>query len=179
MTVKRERPAVVLEIRSRAVQAWGREVRSRVTKHLSLCGICPLNGISSAEQNSQEWCRVKRIKKRRQAEKHSWEGRGKKENREDTSDSKEVRSNRTSRALPIRHCFTSHCTEEGNVSYASQFHIALTIYVLAWVAQLDCSVEKAPVNLILFFIFVSVLLIPSLSVLFGTRLLCSTLQCLM
>lgn len=131
MTEER-RPAAVLKISSRAVQAWGKEVRSRVTKHRSLCGICPLNGISSAEQNSQEWCRVKGIKRRRQAEKHN---RGKKENREDMSDSKEVRSNRTSRALPIRHCFTSHCTEDRNLRYASEFHIVFTIYVLVWVTM--------------------------------------------
>lgn len=55
--------------------------------------------------------------------------------------------------FPSRHCFTSHCTEQENLSYASAFHIAFTIYVPGRIMQLDGSVEKTPINLILFSIF--------------------------
>lgn len=61
------------------------------------------------------------------------------------------------RAVPGRHCFTSHCTEEESLSYASVFHIAFRIYVPARIMQLDGSVEKTPINLILFSIFISLL----------------------
>lgn len=66
------------------------------------------------------------------------------------NDSKEENNFRTGRAVPARHCFTSHCTEEENLSYASAFHIAFTIYVPVRIMQLDGSVEKTPINLILF-----------------------------
>lgn len=66
------------------------------------------------------------------------------------NDSKEEKSDRMGRALPASHCFTSRCTEEENLSYASAFHIAFTIYVLAGIMQLDGSVEKTPINLVLF-----------------------------
>lgn len=69
------------------------------------------------------------------------------------NDSKEEKSDRTGRAVPARHCFTSHCTEEENLSYASAFHIAFTIYVPTRIMQLDGSVEETPINLILFSIF--------------------------
>lgn len=66
------------------------------------------------------------------------------------NDSKEEKSDRMGRALPASHCFTSRCTEEENLSYASAFHIAFMIYVLAGIMQLDGSVEKTPINLVLF-----------------------------
>lgn len=69
------------------------------------------------------------------------------------NDSKEEKSDRTGKAAPAKHCFTSHCTDEGNLSYASAFHriaIAFTIYVVARIMQLDGSVEKTSINLILF-----------------------------
>lgn len=83
-------------------------------------------------------------------EKHQREDRGTKKNRKGMNDSKEKNNFRTGRAVPARHCFTSHCTEEENLSYASAFHIAFTIYVPATIMQLDGSVEKTPINLILF-----------------------------
>lgn len=89
----------------------------------------------------------------RRTKKHDCESR----DREDMSDSKEGRSNKTGRTLPIRLCFTSHCTAEENLSYASALHIALTIYVLAWITQLDGCVEKTPINQILFFFSASFL----------------------
>lgn len=108
----------------------------------------------------------------RQAKKHDCESR----DGEDMSDSKEERSNKTGRTLPIRLCFTSHCTAEENLSYAFALHIALTIYVLAWITQLDGCVEKTPINQILFFVF-SFLFSFSFSTsqilsVFGTYLLC-------
>lgn len=75
----------------------------------------------------------------------------KKDDRKGMNDSKEEKSHMTRRAVPTRHCFTSHCTEEENLSYASAFHIAFTIYVPTRIMQLDGSVEKTPINLILFF----------------------------
>lgn len=67
--------------------------------------------------------------------------------------SKEEESDRTRRAVPARHCFTSHCTEEESLSYASVFHIALTIYVPTRIMQLDGSVEKTLINLTLFLVW--------------------------
>lgn len=81
------------------------------------------------------------------------ESRGKTENGKGMNDSKEEKSDRTGREVPASHCFTSHCTEGENLSYASAFHIAFTIYVPARIMQLDGSVEKTPINLILFSIF--------------------------
>lgn len=66
------------------------------------------------------------------------------------NDSKEEKSDRTGRTVSARHSFTSHCTEDENLSYASAFHIAFTIYVPARIMQLDGSAEKTPINLILF-----------------------------
>lgn len=74
-------------------------------------------------------------------------------NRKEMNDSKEEKSDRMGRRVPVRHCFTSHCTEQENLSYASAFHIAFTIYVPGRIMQLDGSVEKTPINLILFSIF--------------------------
>lgn len=117
---------------------------------LSLCDICPLNRISSAEQNSEEWYRVKGRKRGWQRKHNREETGGIKGNRMGMNDSKEEKSDRMGRALPASHCFTSRCTEEENLSYASAFHIAFTIYVLAGIMQLDGSVEKTPINLVLF-----------------------------
>lgn len=78
-----------------------------------------------------------------------------KENGKGVNDSKEEKSDRTGRAVPARHCFTSHCTEEENLSYASASHIAFTIYVQTRIMELDGSVEKTPINLIMFSIFFS------------------------
>ena len=94
-----------------------------------------------------------RKKERGRQKKHNGEIRGEMENKKGMSDSKEEKSNKTARALPVRHCFTSHSTEEENLSYASAFHIALAIYVLVWIMQLNGSAEKTPINLILFFFF--------------------------
>lgn len=73
-----------------------------------------------------------------------------KKNGKGVNDSKEEKSDRTGRAVPVRHCFTSHCTEEENLSYASALHIAFTIYVQGRIMELDGSVEKTPINLIMF-----------------------------
>lgn len=113
---------------------------------LSLCDICPLNGISPTERSNKQWSGVKGGERER-------DSGGKKENRKGMNDSKEEKSDRMGRAVPARHCFTSHCTEEENLSYASAFHNAFTIYVPARIMQLDGSVEKTPINLILFSIF--------------------------
>lgn len=104
------------------------------------------------QRNGAEQPRVmqsQRTEERGRRKKHDCESR----DREDMSDSKEERSNKTGRTLPIRLCFTSHCTAEENLSYAFALHIALTIYVLAWITQLDGCVEKTPINQILFFLF--------------------------
>ena len=102
-----------------------------------MCDICPLNGISSAERR-----RV--TAKGRRTDRG---GRGKRQNRKGVNDSKEGEGDRTGRAAPAAHCFTCHCTEEENLSYAS----ASTIYVPARIMELDGSVEKTPINLIMFY----------------------------
>lgn len=73
-----------------------------------------------------------------------------KKNGKGVNDSKEEKSDRMGRAVPARHCFTSHCTEEENLSYAPALHIAVTIYVQGRIMELDGSVEKTPINLIMF-----------------------------
>ncbi len=151
---ERERAAAALEIRRKAVQAWKKK-RGGAWRNtpLSLWHLPSewhqLNGAGATKQ----WCRVKGRKRGRdrERERHKWGKQRKK--KEGMNDSKEEKSDRTGRAVPARHCFTSHCTEEGNLSYASAFHIAFTIYVPARIMQLDGSVEKTPINLILFSIF--------------------------
>lgn len=108
----------------------------------------------SHQLNGAEQRRViqsQRKKERGWQRKHNREeAEGIKGNRTGMNDSKEEKSDRMGRALPARHCFTSRCTEEENLSYASAFHIAFTIYVPAGIMQLDGSVEKTPINLVLF-----------------------------
>lgn len=87
----------------------------------------------------------------KKTKKNNWEdAAGMRGNIKPVNDSKEEKSDGMGRALPARHCFTSRCTEEENLSYASAFHIAFTIYVPAGIMQLDGSVEKTPINLVLF-----------------------------
>lgn len=101
-----------------------------------------------------EWHGLNRVEPQRvmpsQVEKESERNTSeKKDDRKGLNDSKEGKSDGT-RRVPARHCFTSHCTEEENLSYASAFHIAFTIYALTRIMQLDSSVEKTLINLILF-----------------------------
>lgn len=120
--VDREREAA-LEIRMRLLPPLSRSSSS---------DICPLNSISPTEQSNKQW------ESQREREKH-----GRKEKRKKgINDSKEERSDRTGPDVPARHCFTSHCTDEENLSYVAAFHIAFTIYVPARIMQLDGSVER-------------------------------------
>lgn len=126
----------------------GKELRRKMTKYFSLSVTFALwmaSAQRSAAANSDAESKVERERQ--------GESRGKTENGKGMNDSKEEKSDRTGREVPASHCFTSHCTEGENLSYASAFHIAFTIYVPARIMQLDGSVEKTPINLILFSIF--------------------------
>ena len=125
--VEREREAA-LEIGMRLHQPLSRSTSS---------DICPLNSISSTEQSNKQW----ESQRERGRERNVGE---KKREKKGINDSKEEKSDRTGPAVPARHCFTSHCTEEENLSYAAAFHIAFTIYVPARIMQLDGSVERHP-----------------------------------
>lgn len=124
-------------------------------KHFSLWHLpSEWHQLNRAEQQRVMQSQKKKESEReRQGEKHKWESKGKKEDRNGMNYSKEEESDRTRRAVPARHCFTSHCTEEESLSYASVFHIALTIYVPTRIMQLDGSVEKTLINLTLFLVF--------------------------
>lgn len=141
-----------------------KEARRRMTKH-SPHDICPLNGISSTEQSNQTAMRSQSKREPERGRKTQVRRQGKEREKRG---SKAEKSDRTGRAVPARHCFTSHCTEEENLSYDSAYYIAFTIYVPARIMQLDGSVEKTPINLILFSDF-----FPSLSFSFSTPLILS------
>lgn len=110
--------------------------------------------MASAQRSgaTKQWCGVKG--RERDREKNTSEtAEGRKSIERAWMTAKRKKSDRTCRAVPARHCFTSHCTEEENLSYASAFHIAFRIYVPARIMQLDGSIEKTSINLILFSIF--------------------------
>lgn len=145
-----------LEIRTKTARAWkekcGGEWRNT---SLSLWHLPSewhqLNG--AKQPNSDVESKVEKERERDRRKSKSEKAEERQRNRKEMNDSKEEKSDRMGRRVPVRHCFTSHCTEQENLSYASAFHIAFTIYVPGRIMQLDGSVEKTPINLILFSIF--------------------------
>lgn len=140
-------------------------------RNASLCDICPLNGISSAEQNSKGWIRVKRDRQKNTIEKA--------EGMRSTGTGKEWQEGQSTSQQSLRR------REKKNLSYACTSHIAFTIYVPARIMQLDGSVEQTPINLILFSFFPPAFLSPTAplrsfqSAFFGTHQLWSICRLLM